>query len=365
MTVRCVSVAPRLLESSFLQECKLSLGMEVVVRKRIGVSLFVFAVLQSFAWVPVWAQCESLAVWYWPDPVPAGWQCNLPGQGLFSMLCYVPNGNCPPLVWCPQCGQFVPAGGSPINLTNGNTYIKQSDLKIPGLGGGLSLVRNWNSIWPASEPTSAVGMFGPNWRSTYEERISSGSGSASAYKVYSRSDGGLWYFGGTGSTLTLASPTNTTATLTSGATYWTLTFQNGEQRLFSNTSGSLIAIVDRNGNTTQLTYNTSNQLVTVTDPVSRTLTFTYGTSCSPSLVTSISTSVGISLSYSYDSSCRLAQVTLPDLNTVSFTYNTQSLITQVTDTYGVVLESHTYDSNGRGLTSARAGGVEAVTVTYP
>jgi YD repeat-containing protein len=335
--------------------------------KRILAILFVFVALQSFACMDVWAQnaCQSLAIWYWPDPVPAGWVCNIPGQGPYSMLCVVPSGNCPPLVWCPQCGQFVPAGGAPINLTNGNTYIREKDIAIPGLGGGLNLERSWNSIWPTSEPGSAIGMFGLNWRSTFEERITTGSGSAIGYEVYSRSDGGLWYFGGSGSTWTLASPANTTATLTAGSTYWTLTFQNGEKRLFSNASGSLISIIDRNGNTIQLTYNGSNQLVTVTDPASRTLTFTYGTSCSTPLVTGVSASVGPSLTYSYDTSCRLTQVTKPDLTTVSFTYNTQSLITAVTDYDGIVLESHTYDSSGRGLTSSRAGGVDAVTITYP
>jgi YD repeat-containing protein len=55
----------------------------------------------------------------------------------------------------------------------------------------------------------------------------------------------------------------------------------------------------------------------------------------------------------------------PDLSTISFTYNGQSLITAVTDSNGKILESHTYDAKGRGLTGARAGGVEAVTVSYP
>jgi YD repeat-containing protein len=58
-------------------------------------------------------------------------------------------------------------------------------------------------------------------------------------------------------------------------------------------------------------------------------------------------------------------VTEPDLTTITFTYNSQSQITTVTDSNGKVLESHTYDSSGRGLTSSRANGVEALTITYP
>jgi YD repeat-containing protein len=83
------------------------------------------------------------------------------------------------------------------------------------------------------------------------------------------------------------------------------------------------------------------------------------------LVTSVTSDVGLSLSYAYDSNGRLIQVTKPDLTTISFQYDSNSLITAVLDSNGKILESHTYDSSGRGLTSSRAGGVEALTLTYP
>jgi YD repeat-containing protein len=85
--------------------------------------------------------------------------------------------------------------------------------------------------------------------------------------VYLRADGGLWVFAaGTGSTWNLSAPVNVIATLTKNGTQsWTLTFQNGEQRVFSYSSGSLTSIIDRNGNTTQLSYDGSNRLVTVTE----------------------------------------------------------------------------------------------------
>jgi len=142
-----------------------------------------------------------------------------------------------------------------------------------------------------------------------------------------------------------------------------LTFQNGEQRQFDLATGHLNAIIDRNGNTTQLTYDSSNRLVTVTSPASQHLYFNYQNGSS-FLVTSVTSDFGLTLSYAYDTEGRLIQVTRPDLTTISFTYNTQSQITQVTDSNGKILESHTYDSNGRGLTSSQANGVNAVTVTY-
>jgi YD repeat-containing protein len=126
----------------------------------------------------------------------------------------------------------------------------------------------------------------------------------------------------------------------------------------------LTTIIDRNGNATTLTYDSANRLATVTDPASRHLNFTYG-STSSHLVTGVSSDVGLSLSYSYDTQNRLSQVTNPDLTTVTFAYDGQSRITSVTDSNSKVLESHTYDSSGRGLTSSRAAGVDAVTITYP
>jgi len=217
-------------------------------------------------------------------------------------------------------------------------------------------------------------MFGPNWRSPYEELVFMVYESLGTYTVnylkYLRADGSFWSFGVGGTSIgafSLAAPQNASASLTTPTTanpYWTILFQNGEQRRFDSTTGKLTTIIDRNGNTTQLTYDGANRLVTVTDPASRHLTFTY-LSSSSSLVTGVSSDVGLSLTYTYDAQGRLSQVTNPDLTTYSFAYDSRSLITSVTDSNGKILESHSYDGSARGLTSSRAQGVDAVTISYP
>jgi YD repeat-containing protein len=256
-------------------------------------------------------------------------------------------------------------GGKPINLATGNTYIVQADLSVPGLGGGISLTRTWNSKWPQSEAGIANGFFGTNWRSNYEERVFVENG----YVIYARGDGSFWIFGyasGANGSYTYlpAAPANASATLTNGTNSWTLTYKNGEQRLFANASGSLTSIIDRNGNTTSLTYDAMNRLVTVTDAAGRHLYFTYQNNSSY-LITAVTSDFGISLQYVYDSQGRLTQVTRPDSTQLNFQYDNNSLITAVTDMNGKVLESHTYDSAARGLTSSRANGVDALTVSYP
>lgn len=294
---------------------------------------------------------------------PGLFNCQAPPLFVFTgYTCWA--WKCPPAAGpvesgCGPCGGKAKAGG-PIILETGDTFIEENDIRIPGLANGLVLDRTWNSRWPTTQTASQVGLFGPNWRSTYEERIFGGSDN---FIKYARSDGSFWSFSGFLGTVLAPANGGASIGLDNNRTQWTVTYKNGERRLFSYASGSLTAIIDRNGNTTQLTYDGLNRLVTVTDPASRHLTFTYANNTSY-LVTGVTSDVGPSLTYTYDSQNRLIQVTRPDQTTLNFQYDSNSMITAVTDSNGKVLESHTYDSDHRGLTSSRAGGVEALTISY-
>jgi YD repeat-containing protein len=367
-----------------------------LVRRILLVSLVVLT-LQCALARPSTAQngnpCLMANAWAFGEGAwPPGWFYLGEGAGNFSYLIGAYKASCSPKSECPGgCpGSAGPSGGpsgasgggpggtpagasggggptptanAPIFVTTGDTYIRKTDLSVPGLGAGLHLTRQWNSVWPANEIASSVGIFGQNWRSTYEESVFMGTDN---WEKYARGDGGYWSFGvGTSGVLVVASPASASATLTRAASYYLLTLLSGEQRQFSLTTGQLIAIVDRNGNTTQLSYDSSNRLVTVTSPASQHLYFSYGAGALAYLVTSVTSDFGVTLSYSYDAEGRLVQVTKPDQTTESYTYNTQSQITAVTDNNGRVLESHTYDSSGRGLTASQANGVNAVTISYP
>jgi uncharacterized protein RhaS with RHS repeats len=119
------------------------------------------------------------------------------------------------------------------------------------------------------------------------------------------------------------------------------------------------AVADRNGNATSLTYDqVTNRLTTVTDAAGRHLYFSYE---SGSLVTSVTSDFGVSLSYQYDNVGNLAKVTKPDNTFVTFEY---SPCRTADSSQRLERESHTYDLVGRGLTSSRAGNVDSVTVSY-
>jgi len=310
-----------------------------------------------------------------PWPIPIGSVCG-GNCGNFCALCDAMSPACAPAAaaneTCIACNAARTAQAShPIDLATGNTYISQGDLSVPGLGGGLSLSRTWNSMLPAVQNGYAP-MFGPGWRSTYEERLIFNS--SDRYLKYARSDGSVWSFGLVSMSPNIyrtAAPANDTTTITTNADTtagvilsWILVSKGGEKRIFDPVTGLLLSIIDRNGNTTQLTYDSSNRLTTVTDPAMRHLNFSYSSPTS-NLVTGVTSDVGITLTYSYDAQGRLVQVTRPDASTLHFEFDAQSHITAVKDSDGKILESHTYDIFGRGLTGVRANGVDSVTITYP
>ena len=285
-------------------------------------------------------------------------------------VCTVGTFKCDAICW--DCLGLTPTSNEPVNLATGDTFITQSDLSVPGLGGGLSLSRTWHSEFPFGESASISGMFGRNWRSTYEESIFvDGDGMVK----YVRGSGGIWTLGLVSASwpisYAMVAPANGNLSLSFDGTYWTLTSNTGEKRVFYGSTGQLLSLSDRNGNTTQLSYDGSNRLTTVTDPASRHLYFSYASSTSNEVI-GVTSDVGISLSYAYDSMGRLSTVTQPDTTTLSFQYvddpliyNSDFLISAVLDTNGKVLEAHSYDGMQRGVTSSRAGGVDAVTINYP
>ncbi len=289
--------------------------------------------------------------------IPMTAQCGCNGVSESFTACWVRNTECAP---SPKRRACCADAGGPIDPATGDTYIVETDISNPGLGGGLIFSRTWNSI--SFEGSAPLGMFGLRWTSNFEESVFPG---ADGFMNYLRADGGLWSFGFTGGRLySVVGPANRTATLTQGPINWTLAFENGEQRAFDLTTGKLLSITDRNGNTTTLSYDASYRLATVSDSASRHLYFTYASPGS-FLVTGVSSDFGVSLSYTYDPMGRLTKVTKPDLTTVSFQYDSNGYISAVLDNNNKVLESHTYDSAGRGLTTSRAGGAESITVSYP
>lgn len=260
-----------------------------------------------------------------------------------------------------ECKDCKLKASNPVNLANGNVWITESDYSLPGLGGGISLSRTWNSLWSAGANIEQIGMFGDSWRSTYEQRLKVLD---STTIQYVRSDGSSWFFLYVNGAWALGSPADEQATLSfdTTTTNYTLTFQNGSSETFNN-SGYLIGLSDRNGNETTVSIDATNRITQVTDAAGRSLWFDYPDG-NTRQVQAIHDAVGIIATYAYDASSRLSSVTYADTAGQVYHYDSNSLITSVTDELGVLLEAHTYDGLRRGLTSNRAGGADSISLDY-
>lgn len=259
---------------------------------------------------------------------------------------------------CPRSGGENVCG-SPINLMNGNTWLQSDEYELPGLGGGISLKRTWNSQWSANSPWIQAGMFGDSWQSSYEKRLQLVNGGTQMR--YWRGDGSAWLFTNNRG-WSLTSPPDERATLASSHSGYTITLRDGSQEQY-NSSGLPTAFLDRNGNTTTLTYDGNNRLTSVKDAAARVLQFNYNPTFVQQ-VASIQDSVGTIASYTYDSGSHLTSVTYADGAVVNYSYDSNGLLLSATDQLGKVLESHTYDTQRRGLSSQRANGVDSVTIAY-
>jgi RHS repeat-associated protein len=272
---------------------------------------------------------------------------------------------------CPDCGD----AGNPINVTNGNTWIPQQDYFMPGVAGGFTLARTWNSMWSLKQGPEEIGIFGDSWRSSYEERI---QGLTGGVVNYWKANGSFlsYTYNSLSSTYTLTAPANdqTMLSFSSTTNLWTITEKNGTQRIFNN-AGYLTSIVDRNGNTVTINVDANNQnrISSITDASGHVLTLNYSNTSYPRLCTSISDSVGTFATYNYDfATGRLLQVQYPDGSQYNFQYNdshSSTLISLITDLMGKTVEAHTYDSQRRGRTSQQANdsngkAVNLVTMSY-
>ncbi len=282
------------------------------------------------------------------------------GSPAATPMTVIPGGE-PNLGVCTECEAIA---GEPLNLSNGNVWIRQQDYALPGLGGGLEVTRTWNSLWRAVTYIELNGAFGEGWRSTYEERLGFLAG---GHKKYWREDGSAWIFtyDSVMQAYTLLTPADERGWLTydSGTTKFTLTFLDGSKRIF-NSGGYLTAVQDRNGNQTTITLTAANRPYQVTDAAGRWVRHNYD---AYARITSLQDATGTLATYTWNG-YQLSRVTYADGSFLNYNYGGayNQLITSVTDTNGKVVEAHTYDPATwyKGKTSERANLVDKLTVTY-
>lgn len=252
---------------------------------------------------------------------------------------------------CPGGGGAVAVGG-PVNVTNGNMYLQQADYNLPSVGPGLNITRTYNSI------LRTTGLFGYGWSTVYDESITA---YGPTFVRLNLPDGRAVYFTRTSNSAPFSALEKDFHGQINQDTdgSFTLTFQGGSIHRF-NSAGKLLSLTDRYANQTTLSY-TSGNLESVTDPFGRVLSVNTNAN---GQVISINDAQGPVANYSYGASNQLLSVTYADNSAFQFNYDENLRLTSVIDALGNVVESHTYDSQGRAVTSEKQDGVERYTLEY-
>jgi RHS repeat-associated protein len=255
-----------------------------------------------------------------------------------------------------------PNVGCPVNVSSGNVFFDQTDASVRGFGTTVAFTRSYNSL---NRFPGLFGAFGPGWTQEYERALSFPTPGNVAQLMWRRSDGTFVYFEDANgdSRYDPSVPFNRESWIVRQSdSSFILYFRKGGQETYS-AAGRLVGVSDASGNATLLSY-TAEKLTTIAAPGGRTLTLAYDGSGRPSTLTG---PTGLAATYAYDGSGRLSgvQYTDPSSSSYSFTYDpTAGAIATVVDGTGRVVETHTYDSTGRGYTSEISAGQERFTLTY-
>lgn len=250
--------------------------------------------------------------------------------------------------------------GRPINVTNGNMYLQQSDYVLNNVGKDINVTRFYNSANQIS------GFFGTGWTTVYDEYIFQLDSKMIRLQL---SDGKSVYFGRNNINAPFTTLTyDFYGTLTQNQTgSFTLTFKDKRIHQF-NSAGRLTSLTDRNNNQTVLNYDASNRLSSIVDSFGQTLTVTTDTD---GRVIGLTDGFGAVATYAYGANGRLNSVIYPDGSKFVFTYilqtsgsTTRLLLTEVKDALNNIVEKHQYDTGGKATTSETANGAEKYTAIY-
>ena len=124
---------------------------------------------------------------------------------------------------------------------------------------------------------------------------------------------------------------------------YTREFKDGTTETYD-AAGRLTSIVEAGGGTTTLTRDGQGRITTISNG-SRSLILAYDAS---DKLSTLSGPLGILATYRYNSTGDLEAVDYPDGGGFRFEYDASGQILLVTDQDGLVIEKHTYDSEGRG-----------------
>jgi RHS repeat-associated protein len=243
-----------------------------------------------------------------------------------------------------------PTSKDPVNLATGNYTYNHVDLQIPGRGLPFEFQRYYNS-----KDTASTGLpLGFGWTDSYNIQLLASDNAV----VIAFGDGHQEVYAANGAGGYISQSGIYNVLTTSGSGY-TLTTKE-QQKYNFNSQGQLTSIVDKNNNTVALVY-TGNNLTTITNTVGRTISFAYNAN---NCLTNITDPLGRTVRFAYDANTNLISVTDTRGGLTQFRYDQYHQLTNAIDPRGNAFVSMMYDDEQRVVSSQKDALQNATTFSY-
>ncbi len=265
--------------------------------------------------------------------------------------------------------------GRPVNFGSGDVSLTLPLFNIPQSPRGLSFDMAYHSARPAY-PTIAREV-APGWTHSFNPtlrliRVTGSNGRVRETKAYGLDEMGRERFYEDENELGVwkpVRPADVHDELTRAGAELRLRDVNGTVRAFDAATGRWLSTADRWNNRVSATYDAAGNLTAVTDSVGRVITIV----ASGSRIAQMTLPDGAVWRFSYDGNGQLISIHDPLHSGTTawrtFAYQNDSsnvprLLTAMRDEAGALLEGHTYDGSGRGITSFLEANRELVTLAY-
>jgi len=245
----------------------------------------------------------------------------------------------------------------------------------------------------SGQPADRGSGFGPDWASTFQQRLVVRFDYSPIVVAARRPDGRTLDFTQNGSEFNsdgdVKDRLEALYDSTGAITGWRYTVSNNDSIETYSKTGQLLSVQNRAGLVITATYTDGiggpngagvvegastrlpgGLLLQLEDPFGRTVSFGYDAS---DRIVRMTDASGANYAYAYDANGNLASVTYPDGKIRSYQYNEPAYtsganlpyaLTGITDENGARFTTITYDASGKPISTQHAGGVELYSLTY-
>ena len=272
----------------------------------------------------------------------------------------------------PVYDQCLLEGNNLLSIGTGSKKHSHVDY-IDTRNGYLHLTRHYNSNYskivgkrqePGQNPEPAVGMFGANWRSSYEKSIYFPGGVSSTLAGLYRDDATFHFFNKQPDG-TWVSNSDVKGILTKTAAGWSYRTADDTVEIYD-MAGKLQSERHVDGTENSLLYDSEGRLYSVQGSTGESLTFYEDPADTDDFVDSVTDHAGRVWQYAYDESSNLEYVVYPDGTTGTDADNPvrqyhyenatyPNALTGITDERGVRYATFGYDGNGWAVSGYQGG----------